>query len=88
MKIYEEEEQQSKTVEHRKWFRKKCDIETHCEALQDKWPCKVVDVSEDGLGIVSACNLSTGDVISIHDPMAVAEVVWAEGNRAGLKIKK
>jgi hypothetical protein len=92
MKIYEEEEPveetQLKTAENRRWFRTKCDIETRCDSVREQWPCKVVDVSQDGLGIVSTRKLSAGEVISLHEPRAIAEVVWSEGGRAGLKIKK
>lgn len=89
MKIYEEEEpQQLKTVENRRWFRTKCDIETQCESVQDKWPCKIVDFSKDGLGVVSTRNLPEGAVINFYEAETIAEVVWSDGNRAGLKIKK
>jgi len=92
MKIYEEEEEEEpqplKTVENRKWFRMKCDINIQCSAGQEQWPGKIVDFSQDGLGIVSPKTLSKGDLINFSDQLDVAEVVWAEDNRAGLKIIK
>jgi len=88
VRIYEEEEEKEelKTVENRRWFRTKCDIETCCESFRDQWPCKIVDLSDEGLGIVSTRALAAGDVVKFHEPRAVAEVVWSEGHRAGLKM--
>jgi hypothetical protein len=89
VKIYEEEEEpQLKTVENRRWFRAKCEVETSCGSSGAQWPCRIVDISEEGLGIVSTRALSAGEVISLHKPGTTAAVVWANGNRAGLKIRK
>lgn len=72
--------------ENRVWARLKCDITTDCYAFRDRWACKIIDLSERGLGIVSAAMLQKGAIVNFNDPRAKAQVVWVNGKRAGLKI--
>jgi hypothetical protein len=72
--------------ENRKWPRMICDIETRFSAFPNRWSGKIVDLSSHGLGIVSTKNLCKGEVVECFDLMITAEVVWSDGNRAGMKI--
>ena len=46
----------------------------------------IVDISESGVGIISSHNLEVSNVLHFTRPAMEAEVVWAVGNRAGLRI--
>jgi hypothetical protein len=52
----------------------------------EKWSCKIVDMSESGLGIVTSARLMIGTTVDIFRPSVLAEVVWAGENKAGLRI--
>lgn len=73
-------------VETRMWARSKCDYTTDCSERGERWSCRIVDLSERGLGIISARKLSRGAVVNIAEPRTKAQVVWVEENRAGLRI--
>jgi hypothetical protein len=73
-------------AEDRVWPRLQCDLVTECIAFGRRWPCKIVDLSERGFGIISGVKLRIGDTVNIADPSAKAQVVWAENGRAGLKV--
>jgi hypothetical protein len=49
------------------------------------WSCKIVDMSERGLGISTRAPLKVGSSLNIVKPNIVAEVLWAKDHRAGLK---
>jgi hypothetical protein len=73
-------------VENRMWPRQRCEITTICSTLRGRWTCKIVDLSERGLGIEIPTTLQKGAVLDFIDPRTRARVVWAEENRAGLRI--
>jgi len=87
MKVLDENEKQTVPAENRMWPRIKCDIDTHCVAFPHQWPCKIIDLSERGMGIVSTMKLYKGALINIIDPRTKARVVWLRDNRIGLKIE-
>jgi hypothetical protein len=86
MNTREGDEMQTMVVENRIWRRSKCDIDTYCAAFPKLWSCKIVDLSERGMGIVSTTNMYKGAVVNFTDLKAIARVVWTKDNRAGLKI--
>ena len=86
MNSREENEKRTVVVENRMWPRLKCDIDTYCAAFPDQWSCKIVDLSERGMGIVSSTKLFKGAMVNVMDPRAKAKVIWMKDNRAGLKI--
>lgn len=86
MNTMQENEMQTAVVENRAWPRLKCDIDTYCATFMDRWSCKIVDLSERGLGIVCSTTLRKGSMINFLDPKTKAQVVWVKNNRAGLKI--
>jgi hypothetical protein len=73
--------------ESRLWPRLKCNYTTECfNNYGNRWACKVVDLSQRGLGIVSSAKMREGDTVHIADPNTKASVVWVEKGRAGLKV--
>jgi|WetSurMetagenome_2_1015567.scaffolds.fasta_scaffold00081_26 hypothetical protein len=86
MNTLRKDERQLTAREDRMWPRIKCDIETRCAAFPDQWSCKIVDLSERGVGIVSDTNLKGGVIVDFIDPRIKAQVVWSKENRSGLKI--
>jgi hypothetical protein len=51
------------------------------ECLDDfgnKWACKIVDISERGLGSIMRAAFCRGDIVYIADPKTKARVVWVE----------
>ncbi len=75
------------TRESRLWPRLKCNYTTECVNNNgNRWACKVVDLSQRGVGIVSSAKIQEGDTINIADPRTKAIVVWVEKGRAGLKV--
>jgi len=73
--------------ESRLWPRLKCNYITECsDAFGNRWACKVVDLSQRGLGIVTSVKMRKGDTLNISDPRTKASVVWVEESRAGLKV--
>ena len=86
MKTLERDIVQSKIAEKRIYSRMSCDLDTTLTAFTYEWPCKIVNISESGFGIVIAKDLSRGIVVSLADPNTNARVVWSRDNRAGLEI--
>ena len=76
---------QSSGVERRIWQRIQCDFPADCSVNGNRWSCKIVDVSERGMGLVSPVKLNKGDMVNIEDPGTKARVVWADEGRAGLE---
>jgi|WetSurMetagenome_2_1015567.scaffolds.fasta_scaffold00798_4 hypothetical protein len=72
--------------ENRVCSRFKCEVATYCFSSEERWTCKIVDLSERGLGIVSASMLNEGTMVNFTDPETRAKVIWVEENRAGLRI--
>jgi len=67
--------------------RLRCSVETEISVpWGDKWSCKIIDMSERGLGVVTPVRLRKGDMVIISDPVTRARVVWCLNNRAGLRI--
>ncbi len=64
-----------------------CAIATEfSDAVGNTWSCKIVDISENGLGITTSARLRMGHPVNIIRPAVAAEVVWAAENKAGLRI--
>jgi len=55
------------------------------DASGKRWSCRIVDMSERGLGISTPARLPVGSSINIIKPNIMAQVLWAKDNRAGLK---
>jgi hypothetical protein len=49
-----------------------------------KWDCKIVNMSESGIGISIQASFLRGDLLRIVKPKIMAAVVWSKDNRAGL----
>jgi hypothetical protein len=49
------------------------------------WNCKIMDMSENGFGILTAASLQLGSTLNILNPNIQTEVVWVRDNRAGLR---
>jgi hypothetical protein len=73
-------------VEHRTWPRMKCELDAGYTANALRVPCRIIDFSERGLGIVMTKPLEIGEVIDLEDPMIKAVVVWSRDGRAGLRL--
>jgi hypothetical protein len=70
---------------HRKRIR--CAVVTElADKRGETWSCKIVDMSESGLGILTSARLIMGTTVNLFRPSVEAEVVWAGENKAGLKI--
>ena len=73
--------------EERSWPRLKCNYFTeYSDVHGNRLPCKIVDISHRGLGIVLSAALRKGETLSIVDPHTKAIVVWIENGRAGLRV--
>jgi len=73
--------------EKRRRERVRCAVVSElADTRGDKWSCKIVDVSESGLGILTSAQLMMGTKVNIFRPSVEAEVVWAGENKAGLRI--
>jgi hypothetical protein len=86
METSENRKRQAEVADDRVWPRIECAFSAECSAFGHQWSCEVVNLSEKGLGIISAIKLKKGDIITFDDPKTKTEVVWAEESRAGLKI--
>jgi hypothetical protein len=76
-------------AEKRRRPRHLCAIPTELiDSAGKLWSCKIVDMSENGFGIITPASLKRGSALSIVKPSILAEVVWARENRAGLKAIK
>jgi len=82
----EKENMESTFNEGRNWPRLECDFLAECSAFGAKWACKIIDISQRGMGIISSARLRRGDTVNISDPSTKARVVWADKERAGLKV--
>ncbi len=69
--------------------RLSCAISTELsDAWGNTWNCKIIDMSEGGLGITTSARLRMGSLVKIIKPAVSTEVVWALENKAGLRIVK
>jgi len=50
------------------------------------WSCKIVDMSENGLGLATSAHLTKGSTVNIIRPSIEAKVVWVGDEKAGLSI--
>ena len=67
--------------------RLKCRYVTECwDDYGNRWACKIVDISERGLGIVISATLRIGNILNITDPRTRARVVWVNKGRMGLRV--
>ncbi len=67
--------------------RSKCSFPTEISvAWGDKWACKIIDMSEGGIGIITSGHFRRGDKVQIADPEVKACVIWIQDDRVGLKI--
>ena len=76
----------SSFTESRLWRRYKCNVESCCFSRAQRWSCKIVDLSERGIGITLTTTIKKGTIVNFTDPLTRAVVVWSADNRAGLKI--
>jgi hypothetical protein len=74
-----------KRPENRMWPRFRCNVESYCFSPEERWACRIVDLSERGMGIVTTSTLKEGTVVNFTDPETRATVIWSEENKAGLK---
>jgi hypothetical protein len=86
MAIIDRWKSQSSFSENRTWQRLQCNINTVCYTLKDRWACRIVDLSERGIGIVIASSIQEGTVVNFNNPETRAQVIWSEDNKAGLKV--
>ncbi|MGO9377206.1 MAG: PilZ domain-containing protein [Dissulfurispiraceae bacterium] len=71
----------------RRQQRSSCDVTAEfADSGRNMYSCKIVDISESGIGIVASTNLVVGNVINITRPAIEAEVIWALDYKAGLRI--
>jgi hypothetical protein len=79
--------------ERRLFNRIECLIATYCSVSGSRSFCKVVNRNEQGLEIESSAMLHEGAVVKFVDPIVgaqitmQAQVIWTDGNRAGLSIR-
>ena len=50
------------------------------------WSCRILNMSESGLGITTGAHLQIGNTVNIVRPSMEAKVVWTADNKAGLRI--
>jgi|WetSurMetagenome_2_1015567.scaffolds.fasta_scaffold00035_42 hypothetical protein len=75
--------------EKRREPRNPCAINTDLmDSSGMRWSCRIVDMSESGLGISTSALLSTGSKLSIIKPNISVKVSWSKDNRAGLRLIK
>jgi hypothetical protein len=73
--------------EKRQRARHKCVVSTEFADFRGNiWNCKIVDMSESGLRLVTSAPLATGNTVNIYRPSVEAKVVWVGDNQAGLSI--
>jgi hypothetical protein len=66
--------------------RLSCAIPTEMMDPKGKlWGCKIVDMSENGFGIITTASLKLGSTLNILKPSIQTQVVWIKDNRAGLR---
>lgn len=74
-------------AEKRSRQRVKCSAEAEfADKSQRTCSCKIVDISESGVGIAISTNIVVGNIVNIKRPAIEAEVVWAVDDKAGLRI--
>jgi|GEM_PF-696785 len=72
--------------EQRRKPRHKCEINSELMDSSGRlWSCKIVDMSEVGIGIYTPAELSRGYSLNIVKPNIKVEVLWSRDNRAGLR---
>jgi hypothetical protein len=73
--------------EKRRRPRLDCSVSTEFTDDRGKtWSCKIVNMSESGLGITTGAHLRMGNTLNIIRPSVEAKVVWSDSNKAGLRI--
>ena len=73
--------------EKRRQKRLSCDVSAEfVDPGRSIYRCKIIDLSESGVGIETCTNLRTGNIINIARPAIEAEVIWASNYKAGLRI--
>jgi hypothetical protein len=77
---------QSSFAENRILQRFNCNFDSYCFSTEERWACRIVDLSERGIGIVTTSTLKEGTVVKFTDPETKALVIWSGENKAGLKI--
>ncbi|MGO9378764.1 MAG: PilZ domain-containing protein [Dissulfurispiraceae bacterium] len=84
MGMIENHVNQSLPREQRIYPRLKCNYVTECsDNIGNQWACKIVDISERGLGAIMSASLRRGEIINITEPKTKAMVVWVEKGRKG-----
>ena len=73
--------------EERFWPRFKCNLPSEfSDDTGNKRGCRIVDMSESGIAIVTDVKLKRGNSVSIEYPPIKGEVVWVRNNKAGLRL--
>ena len=73
--------------EKRRRNRTMCSLVTEfTDTKGGTWSCRIVDMSESGLGILTSARLMMGTTVNILSPTVEAEVVWTMENKTGLRI--
>ena len=73
--------------EKRRRNRTMCALVTELTDTKGRtWSCRIVDMSESGLGILTSARLMMGTTVNILSPTVEAEVVWTMENKTGLRI--
>ena len=86
MVISDRGKRQSSFAENRMWQRIQCNIDSCCYSLKERWACRIVDLSERGIGIVVTSTLTKGTMVNFTEPQTMAQVIWSEENKAGLRV--
>jgi|WetSurMetagenome_2_1015567.scaffolds.fasta_scaffold00091_14 hypothetical protein len=74
---------------NRRKTRYKCAINTKLtDSNGNVWSCKIVNMSETGIGISTAAPLLIGSCVSIVQPSITGEVVWLKDNKVGIRPTK
>jgi hypothetical protein len=75
--------------EKRRKPRHSCAIPTELvDGVGKTWSCRIIDMSENGFGIITPASLQRGSIMNILKPSIMAEVVWARENKVGLRAMK
>ena len=87
MSTLEKFEHRIPAKEERLWPRRRCNYMTNCHDTYGRyWSCNIVDISGNGLGIVSSTVLRQGQIINLAEPRTKARIIWVAEGRAGLRI--
>lgn len=73
--------------EKRRRPRLDCSVSTEfTDSRGMNWSCRIVNMSENGLGITTGAHLRIGNTVSIIRPCVETKVVWTAEKKAGLRI--